>query len=613
MQLSRGLFPVTRLRTNLADRCLLFLFAPLSILLQGYIYGYHDHAIQIPYIHWRQNPALYPDDLLAESFPYYFAPFWDLIAYLSFYIPLYPLMLVAHVLFRWLLFESIFHLGIILTKNKSTALLASSFFIMPLHTLGDFFPSPDFVHSCVAVPALLYAITETIRGRHFVPFLLLGVVYNVHAMHSTFAALIILFILIHQPGRLRNPSVYLCGLLGLILAGPTLIAMFRSVSLVAGEEWVRTIRIRAPHHIFPFAWTWPWVSASIYFLGGYLCWRGSRIDHSGSVRMLLLAVLLICLVGTIGSELRPLPFVMRMHAFRCVIYAVLVFAVIWAQFLIQCVNDFNALDKRAISVVGLFVVCLGTASLIVSSYIPLLGAAIFLFWGRPRFLKAGSAITLFVPFCSVALSQFGYSIPLGGYLRDEALKTILVVALSVPLFVLFASRTLIVLPAFAWNYRHIISIFLISILCIGTIVIKGQIRGSSEWAVLLPHWIGVQRWAKEHTGVDDRFIVPPDLEGFRVYSERGIVASWKDGTAAFWYPALASKWLSRMVELRYIADSGNNIIDKYGDLTGKEFLDLGWRYSAGYAVVRKPSSTDLPRVYENEQFVVFGLKEPDMR
>lgn len=608
MQLFLNVFAYLKLHINLKDRALLFLFAVLSIFLQGYIYGYHDHAIQIPYINWRQDTDLYSDDLLAQSFRYYFALFWDFMAYLSLYVPLYPLLLICHVLFRWLLFESIFHLGIVLTNNRAGALLASSFFLMPLHCLGDFFPSPDFVHSCVAVPGLLYVIAEIIRGKHVVPLLLLGVLYNVHAMHASFVTAIVFFIVIHQPRRLRKLSIYLGGLLVVILAGPTLIAIWNSVSLQASEDWIQLIRIRAPHHIFPFTWTWQWVSASIYFVGGYLCWRRLRINYNSSLYMVFPAVALICLIGTIGSELQPTPFIMKMHAFRCVIYAISVFAVIWSRFLIDRFERFAASDCRLTFSLNLFVVCLGSASLIVSSYLPLLSSGIFLFSGKSRILKVLSGIVLLIPVCSVGLSQFNCSVPLQGYLRDECLKTIVVVALSFPLLGVFSPRGLTIVPPHVRNYVYIFSVFLIGVLSVGTVVVKERIRGRSEQRVLLPYWIDVQRWAGKHTSVDDRFITPPDIEGFRVYSERGIVASWKDGTAAFWYPPMASEWLTRMVDLKYIDSSKDEITRKYSNLSANEFLDLAGKYGAGFAVVRRPSSMELPRVYENERFIVFGLR-----
>jgi len=46
-------------------------------------------------------------------------------------------------------------------------------------------------------------------------------------------------------------------------------------------------------------------------------------------------------------------------------------------------------------------------------------------------------------------------------------------------------------------------------------------------------WIGVQLWAKENTPIDAMFITPPYLQGFRIYSERGAVAEWKDGTQQY--------------------------------------------------------------------------------
>ncbi len=66
-------------------------------------------------------------------------------------------------------------------------------------------------------------------------------------------------------------------------------------------------------------------------------------------------------------------------------------------------------------------------------------------------------------------------------------------------------------------------------------------------------WLEVQRWARQNTArediLEDIFIVPPNLMGFRVESERGIYADWKDGTQTFFNPRYGLEWIRRMKAL----------------------------------------------------------------
>src|SRR5439155_13320887 len=65
-----------------------------------------------------------------------------------------------------------------------------------------------------------------------------------------------------------------------------------------------------------------------------------------------------------------------------------------------------------------------------------------------------------------------------------------------------------------------------------------------------PAWLDVQRWARDHTGRADAFIVPPLLDGeFRVESERTVYADVEDGGLMNGNPTYGIEWLRRMQRL----------------------------------------------------------------
>jgi len=64
-------------------------------------------------------------------------------------------------------------------------------------------------------------------------------------------------------------------------------------------------------------------------------------------------------------------------------------------------------------------------------------------------------------------------------------------------------------------------------------------------------WISAQLWAREHTQIDSVFITPPELEGFRIESERTTYAEYKDGTQMFFNPGFGKEWFARMQKLGF--------------------------------------------------------------
>jgi hypothetical protein len=59
-------------------------------------------------------------------------------------------------------------------------------------------------------------------------------------------------------------------------------------------------------------------------------------------------------------------------------------------------------------------------------------------------------------------------------------------------------------------------------------------------------WSDIQRLAREHTPLQARILTPPRRNGFRLHSQRAIVGEWRDGTMQFFDPAFAREWEQRM-------------------------------------------------------------------
>ncbi|MBI2010488.1 MAG: hypothetical protein HYS86_04955 [Candidatus Chisholmbacteria bacterium] len=122
--------------------------------------------------------------------------------------------------------------------------------------------------------------------------------------------------------------------------------------------------------------------------------------------------------------------------------------------------------------------------------------------------------------------------------------------------------------------------------------------GSIDW----PHhyqreWDKLQVWVRHNTPEDALLITPATRIGFRIRSERSIVAEIKDGSSGLYSPSLARNWQERVSDLGLI-----NI------KTAAEIEFLQQKYHADYLVTF--SNARYPQfqpVFNTESFIVYKL------
>jgi hypothetical protein len=164
-------------------------------------------------------------------------------------------------------------------------------------------------------------------------------------------------------------------------------------------------------------------------------------------------------------------------------------------------------------------------------------------------------------------------------------------------------------PSFKFHFR--ISPYVITTTLIGTslliklLIIKPQIN--LPYFIYYPNSLinlsqykasfDLQSWAKHNTTVDSVFLIPPNLPGFRSFSERSIVADLKDGGVIFYSPDYANDWQQRMVDLQ-----------SYRDFNLDDFIKLSTKYPFNYLVVtQKHQPIELPIVFQNQEFKIYQI------
>jgi hypothetical protein len=148
-------------------------------------------------------------------------------------------------------------------------------------------------------------------------------------------------------------------------------------------------------------------------------------------------------------------------------------------------------------------------------------------------------------------------------------------------------------------------VVLLATAVLGYVVGKDLTRHSNLLAAETPE-AQLYDWART-TGKDSVFLIPPDLDGFRLSSRRAVVVDWKSTPFAGtqleeWYRRIDA--VSGMTHPRTPAQA----VAGYAGLSGSRLADLAETYGASYVVLREPTRQPPPAwqtVFANGRYAVF--------
>jgi hypothetical protein len=122
-------------------------------------------------------------------------------------------------------------------------------------------------------------------------------------------------------------------------------------------------------------------------------------------------------------------------------------------------------------------------------------------------------------------------------------------------------------------------------------------------------WFEIQKWAKNNTSNDERFLVPPRPAGFRAFSERPIWTDDRDGDFIFTYPEYTDTWLSRMASIGVRLTDGDSfsrkIQNQYKGRSWKDLLAVARENDLHYIVQFSDVNYNVVPVYKNAWFAAY--------
>ena len=126
----------------------------------------------------------------------------------------------------------------------------------------------------------------------------------------------------------------------------------------------------------------------------------------------------------------------------------------------------------------------------------------------------------------------------------------------------------------------------------------------------------VAAWAREATPRDAVFVVPPSSTGFRIASNRAVVATWK---ATPFRADLAGHWLGRLgamtgSNLTRLSPAAGGTVERLDRLYARpddgRWPALRERFGADFAVVPAGSEGDMPVAHRAGPWTILDLRQP---
>jgi len=613
----------------------LVLLTFLSVLLSGYGFGISDHDIDIPIIKLYTDPFLYRTDFALSYFgtsagtPSLLQPAMALVSRV---VPLEPLFFVLHIGTLFLTFLAVFCLARLLFGSTVVGYLAVLFLLVAKRTLA-WFPTTDIylVNRSWALPMVLWAIFFFLQRRYVLAFALVGLAWNFHAMSAGFVLIMFISYLVSDLRKVGKVPLLKGLTIFAILTLPWVLWQLGAPSsqmpdwgvVPAGPDMAEVLRIFKWRNLMeqaPFSWGlqyWLYFFSFVSIFLVSLHYPPERWKHR-VITTFVAVIGIMILTGIIFTETVPLPMVMQVQLLRSSKFLIIFSLIYGAGYVCRLYE--GALVSKLIAV-GLVMEMFFLNYPPQSYWFDQGTAASFYFQGKPLVLFLFASLApAFQPkttpyraivvvagvFCLVSLvAQFFPYVPV---LSLFLVPTRFIVFLGcVGVASILRGASVLNRVPFVDEQASLVALIGIPLL-FGLSWVLIQNRGVShiDFPVHRTPWVDVQLWAKGHTSSDDLFIIPPYMDGFKVFSERGVVGSWKDGGFIGGLDSRFTKeWWERMSNLRCTSWRSRDCRKGYDSLSEGELLALARQYSAAYIITESPKNLALPIAYQNQQFTVY--------
>ena len=603
----------------LTNLLFLSLLAVIQPIWHGYQFGVSDHSIQFSIMNRIMDKTLYPNDPMlgtAKGYVSFFPRFMVLLIKVGGNWE--ALYFVLHILSYFFYFTMLYYISRLLFDKISATLCVILLSTSKIVLGGSSIHFTGLYPSFFTLPFVLLAIYLFLKERYFIAYAIVGISLNFHVLIAghTFClflcySLLRVILPNFNPFRKMGSEGRTClrelakplGIFALC-ASPALVWMLSTHSSMS-DEWVRLLRIRSSHHTFPFSWAKSqYVNYLLFLAVGVLSFLyAPRENFHRKILAFVLAIICMCIAGVIFAEYYPVKFILRGQLFRSTNFLT-IFCVIYASNYIRRSWENTILHKVAVGIIFIALFFQSHFNLLILGLIlSLVADNIFATSTSERQrLSKRIWIGLFVLMAILVRNFAPHDSFPDSFNLNGIVSLIKIFFENRLLLLIICAAIMLMWIATLKNTPQKLGTLLIAVLLVVYIVpssyrrLHPKDRYNSDWR-------GVQVWAKENTEKDALFLTPPYMTGFRIFSQRPIVGEWKDGTQQYFDTDYSYEWWRRMQDVK--SNSwGNRDFDNLGKA---QYVELAEKYGASYLVLPSSVSLDLPKEYDNGQYVVYKL------
>jgi len=603
----------------------LFLLS-VFLLTNGYIYGWDDQHLEIPLLKSLIDPDLYPGDYYVEGLKDNFTSYlYPLLARVISTEQIPAAFLLLFLLSRFIFFTFIYRFWHLLSGDRLEAVLCT-LMVMLLGRVDEFLYR-TFSHQEFALAIIFIGIFLFYRDRYLLSALTLGLAANFHVLYSLFPfTYMLLYLAVTQKGAdlkslAKTTGAFLAGSLPIIIwvIHRKLLASPQGTS--DPSEWMNLYKIACPQNLVLYDnslgevlrdWTLLLERVRPYLI--LLVFLGlNQIYNEAFRRDRKTKIAIVCGFGLIGISF--------------------LFTYLWP---IRQVLDLNLIrNNQYIMFFLMGYTALLTARLVMREKLwlvmPFLTAFVLIRFGDMIALYTGGLMFIlltmktridrgrqqeyfrpilsFLAICSIILAVgIGREFQIHRFSQSALLCLIITIAL--------------IWVAGIWHdllknskQKYLLRLFLLLLPFAALITnyvgyhrthIQIEKTGMGFWQ-LQRNWLDMQRYVKNHLPKNALLLVPHDMEmgGFRIFSERPILVSYRDcGVIGFDYSA-AVEWQTR---IREVGDF-KVLIDKPLTTALKNAIE---KYQVNYIVFMLYTDPGgnalLEPIYRNETFALYKVK-----
>ena len=610
--------------------CLLSIF----LAANGYRYGWDDQHLEIPLLKSLIDNTLYQGDYYVESLKKkYTSFFYPLLARLITIEQIPSVYFILYLISRYFLFFWIYKIWQLITKEKATAFLCTFVFIV-MGRVEEFLYR-TFSHQEFTLAIIFAGLYFFYKERFILASAILGITLNLHALYGIMAMMYVgfyLLVFLKKYGwRLLLKSYFSFVIMGAPFILWTIQRMMHThipMDSPLLENWqsfylrvcptdfifgsVPLVDIFANLKVFLTA-TQDYLLVIILFILNIT--HNKRFQNDSKGKLIALTVFISLFLSFIFTYIKPVRLVLDLNLLRHIQFLKFFLMGYTTILVIDVIKKstpfFNFLI--AIGFSGFNFMLYHNSS--IASISTISGVSIFFLLSFQRYHKRWKShkhtIVMIFYIIGLILCLIG---TISLYVQSE---------LRAQLFI----RVYVILALLSINYflirretRILSPIFLKSLFIIIPVIVKFTAfthyniapskiaqREKSPSGELLEDWEDMQRYVQINTPKDALFLVPYDMAmgGFRIFSERKIICSYRDcSLVGFDHPA-ALEWQKRIKDISPFKVFTNQPMVS-------AVVNAIMKYHADYIVFMRyydpvGDFPELKKIYENDIFSLFKV------